>query len=163
MLLVSLISKDENTKMQRSKEFELVPHTADLKIRAYGINLEELFKNALKGMFASIKPESPQIHYQHDVIDISKYTVEHKVVVQSDNLEQLLVDFLSEALYLSDTHDEAYFDAKFTSLENNYLEAIIFGVKITGFELSEIKAVTYHDLEIEQIDSLWVATLVFDI
>lgn len=149
--------------MQRSKEFELVPNTADLKIRAYGINLEELFKNALKGMFASIKPRSPQIHYQHDIINISKYTVEHKIAVQSDNQEQLLVDFLSEALYLSDINNEAYFDAKFNALEDKYLEAIIFGVKITGFELSEIKAVTYHDLEVEQIDSLLVATLVFDI
>lgn len=150
-------------RMIRSKEFEVVPHTADLKIRAYGINLEELFKNALKGMFTCIKPQSPQIHYQHDLITISKYTVEHKVIIESDNQEQLLVDFLSEALYLSDTNNEAYFDATFNALEDTYLESIIYGVKVTGFELSEIKAVTYHDLEIEQIDSLWVATLVFDI
>jgi SHS2 domain-containing protein len=147
----------------KSKEYELVPDTADLKIRAYGISLEELFKNALKGMFASIKPHGPHIHYPHDVIAISKYTVEHKVAIQSDNLEQLLVDFLTETLYLSNTNNEAYFDARFEALENTYLQATIFGVKITGFALSEIKAVTYHDLEVEQIDSLWVATLVFDV
>ena len=31
------------------KEYEIVPHTADLKIRAYGITMEELFAMLLRG------------------------------------------------------------------------------------------------------------------
>lgn len=148
--------------MIRSKEFELVPETSDLTIRAYGINLEELFINSLKGMFVSVKPQAPQVHYIHDVINIRKFTVEHKIYIESNNLKELLVDFLSEALYLGDENQEAYFDAKFSSLQDNCLEAKIYGVKITSFDVSKIEAIISEDIEIEQVDSLWVATLVFD-
>lgn len=146
-----------------NKEFELVPHTADLKIRAFGITLEELFRNALKGMFASVKPQSPSITYKDDIPVVKHYTVEHKVVVRSSDQETLLVDFLSECLYISDVHNEAYFDAQFATFSDTELDAVVYGVAITGFEVVEIKAVTYHDLTLEQIDGLWCATIVFDI
>ncbi len=145
------------------KQYELVPHTADLKMYAWGMTYEELFRNALRGMFASIKPKSPLITYQNEQIQISHYTVEHKVVVRSTDRESLLIDFLSECLYLADTHNEAYFDATFTTLSETEVEATIYGVSVTGYEVVEIKAVTYHDLQIEQIEGGWRATLVFDI
>jgi len=146
-----------------NKEYELVPHTADLKLYVYGITLEELFRNALKGMFASIKPRSSSISYKHDEPVVTRYTSQKKVVARAPERELLLVDFLSEALYLSDTLNEAYFDARFTAFSDTELEALIFGVAITGFDVVEIKAVTYHDLSCEQIDGIWQATLVFDI
>lgn len=145
------------------KDFEIVPHTADIKIRAYGFTLEEVFKNALKGMFASIKPRSQRIKYIDDNINISKYDIEHRVVVKSLDINLLLIDFLSECLYLSDVHNEAYFDVRFNVFSYDELECIIFGVKIMEFEVAEIKAVTYHDFVFEQIDDTWVVTLVFDI
>lgn len=145
------------------KEFEIVPHTADLKIRAFGITFEELFRNALKGMFSCIKPQGPNILYKDDEPIVSKFNAEHIVNVKSINRETLLIDFLSECLYLSDKNNEAYFDATFSLLEETELQANIYGINITGFEVVEIKAVTYHDLELEQIDGLWTATIVFDI
>ena len=78
-----------------SKEYELVPHTADLKIYAYGITWEELFRNALRGMFASIKPKSPSIRYVDDEPQIKKFSSERKIVVHSPDRELLLVDFLA--------------------------------------------------------------------
>ncbi len=146
-----------------TKEYELVPHTADLKMYAYGVTFEELFCNALKGMFASIKPKSSQITYKDDTPVVSKYTVEHHVVTRSMDRETLLVDFLSDCLYLSDVHDEAYFDARFKMLNEKELDATIYGVGVEGFEVVEIKAVTYHDLQFEQIEGIWRATIVFDI
>ena len=145
------------------KEYELVPHTADLKMFAYGVTFEELFRNALKGMFASIKPQSEHIIYEGDDPKVKKYSSERKVVVRSPDRELLLVDFLSECLYLSDVYNEAYLDARFSVLSEKELEATIYGVSITGFEVVEIKAVTYHELQFEQIEGIWRATLVFDI
>jgi len=145
------------------KDFEIVPHAADIKIRAYGFTLEEVFKNALKGMFASIKPSSQRISYIDDKINISKYDIEHRVVVKSLNINLLLIDFLSKCLYLSDLHNEAYFDVRFNVFSSDELECVIFGVKIKGFEVAEIKAITYHDFEFEQIDDTWIVTLGFDI
>lgn len=146
-----------------NKAYEIVPHTADLKIYAYGITLEELFKNALKGMFSSIKPRSTHIRYTDDEPHITSYTSKKKVVIHAPERELLLVDFLSEALYLSDVNNEAYFDAQFTVFSDTELEAVIFGVSITGFEVVEIKAVTYHEIAFEQNDGIWRATIVFDI
>lgn len=146
-----------------AKEFELVSHTADLKIRVYGMTFEELFKNALKGMFSSIKPKSPNIKYKNDIPEVTKFTSEHKVNIRSEDREMLLIDFLSECLYLSDINNEAYFDVTFDILNDTELQGTIYGIPIKGFEVVEIKAVTYHDLEFENIDGLWVATIVFDI
>lgn len=146
-----------------TKEYEVVPHTADLKIYAYGITLEELFRNALKGMFASVKPVSSHITYNDDELTVHSYTSEKKVVIHSPERELLLVDFLSEALYLSDIHNEVYLDARFSLFSDTELEATLYGVAITGFEVVEIKAVTYHDLAFEQNDGIWRATIVFDI
>ncbi|MBA3954762.1 archease [Candidatus Dependentiae bacterium] len=147
-----------------AQEFELLSHTADSKIRAYGITLEELFRNTLKGMFASIKPYGTHITYKNDELICSKFTLQHTVTTHSLDLQSLLVDFLSDCLYLSDIHNEAYFDARFTLLTSTELQCSIFGVPIAGFELLEIKAVTYNDLAIEQNqDGIWQATVVFDI
>lgn len=145
------------------KEYEIVPHTADLKIRAYGITLEELYRNALKGMFASIKPKSTELRYKDDEVVVLHFNTERHVVVRSLNQELLLADFLSECIYVSDVHDEAYFDAQFKQLSETELDALVYGVKIHGFEALEIKAVTYNELVLEQIDGLWCATIVFDI
>ena len=144
-------------------EYEMIPHTADLKIRAYGATLEDLFRNAMRGMFASIHPIGTSITYKDDKPVITKYQAEHTVVVHADDRELLLVDFLSECLYLSDVHNEAYFDAKFSILSQSELEATLYGVKIERFEVVEIKAVTYHDLELVQVNGIWQATIVFDI
>lgn len=146
-----------------SKDFELLSHTADLKIRAYGITFPELFGNALKGMFASVRPQSQFISYDGTEPVVKHFTAEREVHTKSLNRELLLIDFLSDCLYLSDIHNEAYFDAQFSILDDKELQAIIYGVSITGYEEVEIKAVTYHDLELEQINGVWQATIVFDI
>ena len=144
-------------------DFEQIPHTADLKIKAYGNTLEQLFTNALIGMFSSIKPKSKLITYTDDKPLILELPIKRHVKAKSDNLEFLLVDFLSECLYLSDVHNEAYFDAKFDLLTYTQVVCSVYGVKVTGFEVVEIKAVTYNDLKIEHSITGWTATVVFDI
>ena len=144
-------------------EYEFVPHTADLKIRAYGTSYEELFRNALRGMFASMHPLGSSIRYHEDKPIITKFSTEHAVTIRALDKESLLIDFLSECLYLSDTHDEVYFDVQFKELTDTEIDALVYGISITGYQGVEVKAVTYHDLSIESIDGLLVATIVFDI
>lgn len=144
-----------------SKEFELISHTADQQIRVYGRSLEELYRHALKGMFVSIHPRGPYITYTPE-FTCTKYTAEHTITLQAETPELLLIDFLSDCLYLSDVHNQAYFDAQFLILTSTQLQAIIFGTEITGFS-TEIKAVTYHTIEIKNINGLWQTDIVFDI
>lgn len=149
--------------MKKIKDFELIEHTADLKIRVYGASLQELFVNALKGMFQAIHPIAPSCNYQNDRLVCKELPKQHSIEISASDTESLLVDFLSEALYLSDRYNEAYLDLTIEKLTDTTMQAILFGVAIEGFDVVEIKAVTYHDLEIKKINSLWQVDIVFDI
>ncbi len=90
-------------------------------------------------------------------------TITRDIGVNYPDIESLLVDFLSEALYLSDVHNEAYLNLAIDVLSDTRIIAHVEGVAITGFEESEIKAVTYDDLKIVQKDGIWQTDIVFDI
>lgn len=146
-----------------AKDFQIVPHTADIKIRVYGASMQELFKHALQGMFQCMRPQSPECSYLNDRFSCPKLPVVRPLGVNSPDVNALLVDFLSYALYLSDVHNEAYLNVVISSLTPTGIIAQLEGVAITGFEESEIKAVTYHDLNIVQKDGVWQTEIVFDI
>lgn len=146
-----------------AKDFELIPHTADIKLRVYGKTMKDLFRHALIGMFQSIGPQVLGCPMVDGRVACKELPYSHEIIIDSIDAVALLVDFLSETLYLSDVNNEAYFDAIIHELSNTHIKATVRGAKITGFEVVEIKAVTYHDLSIKQIDGEWVADIVFDI
>ncbi len=85
-----------------------------------------------------------------------------EVKIKSTDEQSLLVDFLSEALTLSDINNEAYFEVEFQKITRTEIEAKIFGQLIEKIGV-EIKAVTYHGAEIKKIKDGWEATVLFDI
>jgi len=145
------------------KKFELIEHTADIQVRVYGNSLEELFEHALIGMFQSIGPHAQGCDVIDGYLECKTLDRSHKIDVASTDREALLVDFLSEALYLSDVHDEAYLAAAISDLTDTHIQATIKGVAISGFDVVEVKAVTYHGLVIKQVNGVWQADIVFDI
>lgn len=145
------------------QEFEQLPHTADIKMRVYGKTLNELFKNAVCGMFQLIRPITSSCTRQNGITVCRELPERHRVTVNALDLEMLLVDFLSEALYLSDVHNEAYLDAEIHEFDERHIVATLCGVKISGFEVVEIKAVTHHDLHIKKHNGQWRVDIVFDI
>lgn len=147
------------------KDFEILPHTADLRIRVYGKTLEEFFHNALVGMFQSIRPKTAEIgcEKQRGRLVCKTLSKEHEIEVTADDINTLLIDFLSEALYLSDVNDEAYLDVDFNKVTDKSISARVKGVKVFGFDGGEIKAVTYHGLDIKKTDNGWQAEVIFDI
>jgi SHS2 domain-containing protein len=133
------------------KPYEILEHPADLKIRAFGKTKEELFLNTLKGMAENLKPEMNEI--------IAK----RKIKISSPDLGALLIDFLNEVLYLIQANKEVYTDINFKKLNNTELEGELIGRETKRFG-EDIKAVTYHDLDIHQEkDGHWEATVLFDI
>jgi len=137
------------------KKYNLIDHTADIGIKAYGKSLSEAFENAAKGMFDIITDNS-------EVDSVGQYDVE----LSADDLEQLLVDFLSELLYLNSAKSLVFGFFK-VSLDQKQkkLNAKVFGEK---FDFSkhkigtEVKAVTYHMLEIKENKKYSIQVL-FDI
>ena len=135
------------------KKYEILEHKADLKIRAFGKGKPELFSNALWGMSESMKAE----------VKKPAEKTKREIKTKSTDLPALLVDFLSEALYLSQVQKEVFSDIIFKKLTNKELEGELIGQKIERFG-EDIKAVTYHQLEVKQNkDGSWQAIVLFDV
>lgn len=133
--------------------FELLSHTADTKIRVVAGTQQELFIGALNGMFSIMQPV---------VVDDAK-TQERRITIRSPDIESLLIDFLSEALYMSDVHNEWYDRVSFAICTGYEIDAILYARKIKRFAGVEVKSVTYHELEVKHDGGLWHAVIVFDI
>jgi len=134
-------------------KYEILEHKADLKIRAFGKTKEELFLNAMLGMFGGARYET----------DAKSKKLKVKIKIKSVDLFSLLVDFLSEILYLVETKKLVFEKVKFRKFTDNEIEAILIGKKLNRMGV-HIKGVTYHDLDIRQRkEGTWEATILFDI
>jgi len=131
-------------------DYKILPHPSDVRIQAFGETKEDLFLNAMKGMNEVLKPS------------LLKKKTSQRIAVNSYDLNALLVDFLSEVLYLSQVNREIYTDIKFNKFSDKELEGELTGKKVKAFG-EDIKGVTYHDLKIEQKRGLFEATVLFDI
>ena len=94
-------------------------------------------------------------------VRIFEHETKEKVQLKSSDQKALLVDWLSELLYLSDTKDVCYNKFDFEELTDEKLVAIAYGRRVKAKE--DIKAVTYHGLEIKKTEEGWQAVILFDI
>lgn len=136
------------------KNFETLDMSGDAGLKVTGSSLEELFANAALGMSELIT----------DIRGITA-TEERKISLKSDSLEDLLILWLNELIFLFDTH--GFIGKSFNvNLGGNTLTAQISG-GIFNPELNEkrllLKAATYHMLSLKKINSHWEAVVVFDI
>ncbi len=139
----------------RHKRFELIEHTADTGIKAYGKTKEEMFKNAALGMF-DIMTSLKNIKLRESI----------DMEVEAKNTEELLVAWLRELLYQAETKKILLKEFAFQYFNEARLRVICYGEKINPKKhrlKTEIKAVTYHQLKVEQENSLWVGRIIFDI
>ncbi len=125
------------------KKYEVMDHTADIGIIAYGKRVEEIFENTAYGMFDTMVDLK-------DVYPIGKY----RVKVESPTLDDLLVDYLSELLYVYSV--EFFVMCDFNVIIHEKDDGYVLSGVALGEPLNkekhkikvEIKAVTYHELEI---------------
>lgn len=135
-----------------------LPHVADVRLKIEANNLEELFTAALEGMANLIKSKSCLIGKEKIAENFKE-----KIEISSIDITALLIDFLSEVLTYSQVNKAVYCKVKFEKLENNFLNATIFGEKIESFD-EDIKAVTYHEAEIKKNEKGNLETIIiFDI
>jgi SHS2 domain-containing protein len=140
------------------KEFEILEHTADIGIAAYGKTKREVFINAAKGMYNIITEDKREF----------KENFSHHIKLTAENPENLLVVWLSELLYLGETKLVVFNRFEIEELSDCQLTGKVFGKRIdqSGHKIKrEIKAVTYHRLEVKEDkeSGLWRAQVIFDI
>ncbi|MBI5056830.1 MAG: archease [Nitrospirae bacterium] len=136
------------------KKYEPIDISGDAGLRIWGDGLPELFANAAEGMFNLIT----------DVLNVTG-PEEREVAVRAESIEDLLIKWLNELVFLFDTFGLVgkSFDIR---IENTSLKAKISG-GIFNPQANEsrllIKAATYHNLSVRKINSKWEAVVIFDI
>ena len=133
-------------------KYEFLEHPADIKIHSFGKNLPELFTNSALGMMAFLYGKG---------VEKTTITNIEKVKIQAGDLESLLIDWLSELLYLSNSNYRAYVYYNFKKFNKNKLVAEVSSGG--AYAQDDIKAVTYHDLSIKKKNNRYEATVVYDI
>ncbi len=128
------------------KKFDWIEHPADAGFRAYGENLEEAFENAALAL-TELMVDSEKV----------EPVEQENVEIRSEDLEALLFDWLDHLLYLQGAkgYVASRFKIKRISEENGEykLEGKTWGEKYSREKHgpgSEVKAITYHMMEINQ-------------
>lgn len=129
-------------------------HTADTGILAHGASLREVFENAAFAMF-------DLMYGIGDLVGEDRVEVE----VEATTIEELLVDWLSTLLFEAETNDLAFCSFGIESIGDGRAVGSATGVPLARVELAgpPVKAVTYHDLLIEERAGGWSARVVFDV
>ena len=144
--------------------FRVIDHTADVGLLIKGKNKEELFVEAARGMFSIVaggRLRRGRIYPTRGLDESSPY---NKLKVTGTTLEELLVAFLNELLYLAEKEKAVFnrFKVEIKKIKNKfYLQGRI--KKNSQLPKREIKAATYHNLKVEKKGNFWQTTIIFDI
>jgi SHS2 domain-containing protein len=146
-----------------SEGYNYLEHSTDAFVQARGSNLDELFVNCAKGLI--------NIMFDIDKVEnLESFTI----TADSEDLENLLYDWLEKVLLkilveqiVFSRFSIAIFEEYSNFMEKKYfLKAHVGGEKVNydkhDYKI-EIKAITYHELKIQRIDSAYVATFLVDL
>lgn len=130
---------DASGRQAQRTGFSFLEHTTDIRMRAAGETLEELFLACLKGMNESLRAgfcDSAQ-----------KGDVSRNIHIHSDDTTVLLIDFLSEVLTLTHIEGCLFCELDIQTMSENELKGMVTGTPVDYFD-RDVKAVTYHEAEV---------------
>jgi SHS2 domain-containing protein len=136
------------------RDFEIIEHTADAGIRAYGADLQEAFANAARGLFSLITE-----------LDNIREVEYRDIKLNAPDQESLLVEWLNELIYLFDADNMIFARFDITQLSETRLKARVYGEKVDSSRhrlKTGVKAATYHMLNIDESNG-WQVQVLFDI
>lgn len=139
-------------------KYKEIDHTADIAFEVSGASLEELFIASAEAWRSTIIGEK----------EISKKESK-KIELKTSSSELLLVEFLSELNFFTFTQKWVFDEVgnikiSFENEEWNLLSTIEGTPLLPGTKIKqEIKAITFHQMEIKNIGNNFSTLLVFDI
>jgi len=137
------------------KHYTLLDHTADLRIRVTGMDIRDLFKNAALALFDLIAEPQALESRSETVISVSGAD-------QAD----LMVNFLREMLYLWTGDEQLVQAVDILQISDTAVHARVSTDRYQPDRhriRNEIKAVTYHQVDVRRTGQVWQTTLVFDV
>ncbi|MFX1241093.1 MAG: archease [Promethearchaeota archaeon] len=140
--------------------YKFLDHTADVSVEAFGTTLEEAFEQTVYSLMETITPSLGAI----------SPIIERSVVIEAEDKEALLFDFLSEFLYIFDVEELIFNKIEIQPIikeKNKYiLKAVAKGEKFNKLKHEpgiEVKAITYSFMNIEQKKNEVKINIIFDI
>ena len=136
------------------KDFEIVNHTADVGVIAYGADISQAFANAARALFSLITE-----------LDDVEEILHRDIELTAPDEESLLVEWLNGLICLFDTENIVFKRFDVTKLNNTQFKARSYGEKIDSSKhrlKTGVKAATYHMLKVDKGDGCRVQVL-FDI
>jgi len=137
------------------KTYETFDHTADIGVRVFGETLQEIFVHAAEALFDLLTD-----------LDSIRKDLSREVEVSGSDREDLLVRWLGELLYLCEGEGYLFREFSIFHLTPTSLKASARGERFDPARhtfKTEIKAVTYHQVEVSPKDGMWVGKVIFDI
>ena len=136
-------------------DYTVIDHTADLGITVRGTDIKDLFEEAARSITHLMVRADP-----------AKETKTIKLSVTGCDSTDLMVRWLGEILYLLEGDNNMVIHTRIDSISPSHLNATLKTVPFdpnTDEILYEIKAVTYHQIEVAQKDDHWKARIIFDL
>ncbi len=136
--------------------YEIFEHTADLGWRVEAPDLESLLTEAGRGLFSMI------VENLDDVRPTRRVTVD----IPGDDPPYLLFDWLAELLYLFDARHVVLRDFKVRIAAGEGLRGEAWGEPLDRERHRldhEVKAITYHELDVSRTENGWQAVVIVDI
>ena len=130
--------------------FKEIEHTADWELHVWAPDMAGLLKQAALGMFSLAKVKLTQ-----------KPRVRKEIILPFTDRESLIVDFLMELLFIAEDEGIGIDSFKIFD-EGNQWSFILEGMPILEFP-KEIKAVTYHGIRVNEVESGLEVNIVFDV
>ena len=147
----------------KQKRFEVVQENPDVRIKVFGASPKEIFSNSLLAMAHVQKPSVLEPSTVGKILGtIRLRNTSETILVESMDYETLLIDFLEQALELSDEKGAVFSEIKFKELSEQKLFGKLYGVKANLDK--DIKSVVFDEMYLKNLeDGNWEALLVFEV
>ena len=134
-------------------KYKFLPHTADVKFKAYGKTLNESFENSALAMF--------NVMYTGKI----KSSKQIKFSIKGKDFENLLYLFLEKLLILLDSKNFLVSKIKVKiNIKDMSLNTLVYGDNSGNYSLNTgIKSVTYNEMFVKKIDGKWVCQVVLNV
>ena len=145
--------------------YVFLEHTADVKFRAEGSSLEEMFRSCADALNETIRGEIKILEQ-----------VQKEIVVEGKDLEELLYNFLEEFLVMLDSEGFLVASVKEIKIDledggrrmedgKGYkIKCVVVGDKAENYKFTnDVKAVTYSEMYVREADKGWECQVVLDV
>lgn len=137
--------------------YQLLDHTADIGVHVWATTVKDLFQEACTAMFDIITDT-----------DRSAAVGNHRqnICVSGQDLPDLMINWLSELLYLWTGENKLVRSVDVVRFDKLEIEALVmfdvYDPEQHTIE-NEIKAVTYHQIQVISTPQGWEAKIIFDV